>query len=88
MKAVMEHQAGLAEELYLRDNPSEAMAERDRSFRNAVMEHWNGKKYAKAFRHLISHAEFQEHPRLQGNAHNVTLSDTEYFLENRELPER
>jgi hypothetical protein len=84
----LEHQMVLAEELYVRDFPSEAINVDDEDFRNRALNYWVDNKYAKAFGDLPKHKDFERHGRLLGNVLNVTLSDVEYFLNNHELPER
>lgn len=90
-----EHQFILAEELFIRDFPSEAVQIDDTGFKNRMMEYWTedkdgrrGHSYAGAFRGLVTHPDFKKHGRLLGNSLHVTLSDVEYFLHNNELPER
>lgn len=78
----------LAQELFVRDNPSETMNIDENNFRNRVMDYWVDKTYAEAFGELIAHPNFKRHSRLNGDVFTVTLSDVEYFLHNKELPER
>lgn len=90
-----EHQYILAEELFTRDFPSEAVRIDDTGFKNRMMEYWiedrdgrNGHSYAGAFRGVVEHPDFKKHDRFRRSSLNVTLSDVEYFFHNNELPER
>ncbi|HCB35834.1 MAG: hypothetical protein A2W52_00160 [Candidatus Taylorbacteria bacterium RIFCSPHIGHO2_02_49_25] len=85
-----EHQIILAVELFTRNHLSEGMHIDDVDFQNRMMYYWISNGYAKAFRDLITHRDFKrkENFRLNGDVLNVTLSDVEYFLQNKELPEQ
>lgn len=83
-----EHQIVLAEELYQRDNPGLALAVGDIGLQNRMMEYWITQGYSSAFRDLIERPEFKEHGRFNNDPLNVTLSDTEYFLHSKKLPEQ
>lgn len=90
-----EHQYILAEELFTRDFPSEAVRIDDTGFKNRTMEYWvedigghKGHSYAGAFRDLVTHPDFKKRYRFHGNSLNVTLSDVEFFLHNNAVPER
>ena len=85
---VLEHQIVLAEELYMRDHPSATIEAADSALRNDIMLYWLTQKYSRAFRDLINHKNFKTHPRFNNDPLNVTLSDTEYFLHNQDVPER
>src|SRR3989338_7157133 len=83
-----EHQLILAEELYRRDHLSAVMEAESSQFRNEAMRYWIEKEYAAGIRRLIEHPEFKNHSRLKNDPLAFMLSDVEYFLHNKELPER
>ncbi len=83
-----EHQIILAQEFFTRDFPSEVMQIGDIGFENRMVQYWIDQGCAKAFRDLVTHPDFKQQYRFHGDSLNVTLSDVEYFLHNKELPER
>lgn len=92
-KNLLQQQMLLAEQLYRKAHPSEEIDVRSREVRNKIMTEWSdsttsegAESYSKAFRGLISHSGFAEHPRLSGDPMSVTLADVRFYVLNKSLP--
>ncbi len=77
-------QVQLMADKFLLDNPN---AKLSHDIFEKIMADWANTEYSEAFHDLANHEQFKSHPRFMGNISKIELSDVNYWIEYKELPE-